>query len=187
MTAQAAQALHDGWSVDAGLLLLRLVVALLVCGHAAQKSLGWLGGDGLEATAAVFDRVGYRPGRVMVLVAAASEMLASVLLAAGLLTPLAGAVLAAVMVVACSVHWPYGVWAAQRGYELPLTFGVVGATLALTGAGGWSLDAVLDLNLPGWTAGAALAVCLAGSAALIVARTAVLRADALRAHAAADT
>ncbi|WP_377320382.1 DoxX family protein [Pimelobacter simplex] len=168
--ALVAHALQDGASVDAGLLLLRVVVGLLVLGHAVQKSAGWLGGEGLAATAAIFDRVGYRPGRPMVVVASVSETAGAVLLITGLATPLAGAVIAAVMVVACSVHWPYGVWAAQRGFELPLTFGVAGAALALVGPGGWSLDAALDLDLPAWSGAAALAVCLAGAAALVAVR-----------------
>lgn len=168
--ALVAHVLQEGASADAGLLVLRVAVGLLVLGHAVQKSFGWLGGDGLTATAAVFDRVGYRPGRPMVVVAAASETAGAALLVAGLATPLAGAIVAAVMVVASSVHWPYGVWAAQRGFELPLTFGVAGATLALTGPGGWSLDAALGLDLPAGAGAAALAVCLAGAAALVAVR-----------------
>ncbi|OYD70580.1 hypothetical protein BDB13_4206 [Rhodococcus sp. OK302] len=38
---------------DAGLLLLLLVVGLLIIGHAVQKPLGWLGGNGLATTATV--------------------------------------------------------------------------------------------------------------------------------------
>jgi len=172
-----AHALQNGTSVDVGLLVLRVVVGLLILGHAVQKSLGWLGGDGLTATAAVFDRVGYRPGRAMVVVASVSETVAAVLLILGLLTPLAGALLAAVMVVACSVHWRYGVWAARRGYELPLIFGVAGAALALVGPGGWSIDAAVEPGLPGWAGAAALALCLAGAALLVVARLLTLRTD----------
>ncbi|UUW90431.1 DoxX family protein [Nocardioides sp. WV_118_6] len=168
--ALVAHVLQEGASADAGLLVLRVAVGLLVLGHAVQKSLGRLGGDGLAATAAIFDRVGYRPGRPMVVIAAASETVGAVLLIAGLVTPLAGAIVAAVMVVACSVHWPYGVWAAQRGFELPLTFGIAGATLALVGPGRWSLDAAFGIDLPAWSGAAALAVCLAGAAALIAVR-----------------
>lgn len=39
---------------DAGLLLLLLVVGLLITGHAVQKPLGRLGGNGLATTATVF-------------------------------------------------------------------------------------------------------------------------------------
>ena len=173
--ALVAHALHEGVSADAGLLALRIAVGLLLLGHAVQKSLGRLGGDGLAATAAIFDRVGYRPGRPMVLVASVCETAGAVLLITGLGTPLAGAIVASVMVVACSVHWPYGVWAAQRGFELPLTFGVAGAAIALTGPGRWSLDAALDLDPPAWAGPAALALCLTGAAALVAVRAATLR------------
>jgi putative oxidoreductase len=163
---------------DGGLLLLRAVVGLLVIGHAVQKSLGWLGGEGLTATAAVFDRVGYRPGRAMVVLASVTEVAASMLLIAGFVTPVAGAVLVGVMLVACSVHWRFGIWAAQRGFELPLTFGVVAGALALTGGGSLSVDGLLSMDHPGWLAPTSLLAACIGAFGLIGLRRLRLRSEA---------
>lgn len=173
----------SGWIADCGLLLLRLAVGMLIIGHAVQKSFGWLGGDGLAATSAVFDRVGYRPGRAMVLVAATTEIAGSLFLMAGAFTPLAGAVLVGVMAVACSVHWPFGVWASNRGFELPLTFAIVAAALAMTGAGGWSLDRILGLDYPAWVALVSLLASFLGAMGLVGLRTLRLKSEAERANA----
>ncbi|GAB2458623.1 hypothetical protein GCM10007967_11240 [Xylanimonas ulmi] len=154
------------------MLVLRASIGLLILGHAAQKTWGALGGEGLTATAAIFERVGYRPGRPMVVVASILELLAGALLIVGLLTTLAGALLTAVMAVACSAHWPRGLWAAHGGFELPLLFGVVAAALTLTGPGGWSLDAVVEPSLPPATALVVLPLALAAAIGAIALRSA---------------
>ncbi|HWO96760.1 MAG TPA: DoxX family protein, partial [Bacillus sp. (in: firmicutes)] len=41
------------------------------------------------------------------------------------------------------VHGPNGYWATQNGYEYNLTLVVVAIAVALTGAGQYSLDAIL--------------------------------------------
>ena len=50
--------------MNLGLLVLRVVVGLLLAGHGAQKLFGWYGGHGLRGTAAFFDQIGLRPGRI---------------------------------------------------------------------------------------------------------------------------
>lgn len=163
---------------DVGLFLLRLVVGMLIIGHAVQKSVGWFGGDGIATTATVFDRIGYSPGRLMVLIASGTEIVGSLLLIVGALTPLAGAVLVGVMIVACSVHWQFGIWAVNRGFELPLTFAVVAATLALTGAGGWSVDDLIGVEFPAWVPLVSLLASCLGAAGLIGIRALRLRGRA---------
>jgi hypothetical protein len=46
-----------------GRWLLRLTVAGVFFDHGTQKLLGWFGGQGLEATAEGFEKLGLRPGR----------------------------------------------------------------------------------------------------------------------------
>jgi len=49
--------------MDAGLLLVRLVVGALMAAHGAQKLFGWFGGYGLDATGHFMEGIGFKPGR----------------------------------------------------------------------------------------------------------------------------
>src|SRR6185436_4582103 len=107
--------------MNLGLLLLRLVVGLTFAAHGAQKLFGWFGGYGLEHTGRGFEQLGFLPGRRHALAAGLGEVGAGLLLAAGLLTPLAGAIVFAVMLVAAvSVHGKGGFFASSGGYEYNL-------------------------------------------------------------------
>ena len=86
--------------MDAGLLILRVVVGVALVGHGTQKLFGWFGGAGPRGTGAFFEMLGYRPGELFAVVAGASEAGGGVLLGVGLLTPLAGAAVVGVMLVA---------------------------------------------------------------------------------------
>jgi putative oxidoreductase len=124
--------------VEYGLLLLRLVVGLLFAGHGAQKLFGWFGGGGPQGTTAFFSSLGYRVPAVMALVAGLSEFGGGLLLATGLLTPLASFLLATVMLNAiATVVWPKGFFG---GYEFELTLATVAIAIAATGPGEISLD-----------------------------------------------
>lgn len=127
-----------------GLLLVRLVVGLLFIGHGAQKLFGWFGGYGPKGTGGWMESVGIKPGVVMAVLAGLMELLGGVLFAAGLLTPLAAVLIAATMVGAIvKVHGPNGLWSTANGYEYQLVLLVVAIGVALTGAGAYSLDALL--------------------------------------------
>jgi putative oxidoreductase len=133
--------------MDEGLLLARIALGLLMAAHGAQKLFGWFGGYGLDGTAGFFEGLGFRPGRLFVVSAAASEIVSGLFLAAGFFTPLAAALMVSVMVVAAvSVHLPNGVFAQNNGIELPLVYGVVAAAIALTGPGAYSVDAAAGLT-----------------------------------------
>ena len=133
--------------MDIGLLLIRLVVGLLMAAHGTQKLFGWLGGHGLAGTAAFFDELGFRPGRLFATAAASSEVGGGVLVALGLLGPVGPALMVSVMVVAAiSVHWPNGLFAMTNGIEIPLLYAAAAAAHALTGPGAYSIDALLGLE-----------------------------------------
>ena len=73
---------------------------------------------------------------------AAAELTAGLALVVGLLTRLAGLGLAVIMLGAISfVHIKAGFWA-PNGVEFPLALLAGAATIALSGAGCYSLDAV---------------------------------------------
>jgi putative oxidoreductase len=109
---------------------LRMLVGALFVGHGTQKLLGWFGGQGLDATAEGFDRMGLRPGRRNALVAGGAEAGGGALLAAGVLTPLAAAALVGTMITAIrTVHLKNGPWATNGGWEYNAV--LIGAVLGL--------------------------------------------------------
>jgi putative oxidoreductase len=133
-----------------GLLVLRIVVGALFVGHGAQKLFGFFGGHGLDGTGAFFESLGLRPGRMMALAAGLAELTGGALFALGLLTPLAATLLIAVMVTAiATVHGRNGVWVTNGGFEYNLVLAAVPFAVASIGAGKWSLDHVLGLQVAG--------------------------------------
>ena len=142
-----------------GILILRLVVGLTLASHGAQKLLG------LTQTGAAFEQLGFVPGRRAALFAGLAETGAGLLLALGLATPLAAAVALSVMVVAgVSAHASKGFFAHNGGYEYTLILGIAALSIAFTGPGPLSVDAVLGVQDAGAGWGlAALVVGLVGA------------------------
>jgi putative oxidoreductase len=146
--------------MDIGLLVVRAVIGLILFGHGAQK-FGWFGGPGLTTAGQGLESLGYRPGRFFAMVAGATEAGGGLLLALGLLTPLAAAAIMGTMLnAALSAHVKNGFWGNKGGYEYTLALGGVAAGLAFTGAGAYSLDHAAGWNLGG-TAWGVFAVALA--------------------------
>jgi putative oxidoreductase len=158
--------------MELGLLVLRVVVGLLFMGHGAQKLFGWFGGHGIEGTAGFFEQaIGLRPGRVHATGAGLAEFGGGLLLALGLLTPVAAAALIAVMIVAViTVHWSKGIWSTEGGYEYNAVLMAVAFAVTAVGPGEWSLDNALgiDLNGAGWAL-AALAAGILGGVTMLAA------------------
>ncbi|MET8330742.1 DoxX family membrane protein [Streptomyces sp. NPDC005181] len=162
--------------MSVGLLLLRVLLAALLFGHATQKLRGWFGGAGLSGTGAIFERWGFLPGARMA-AAGLAELAGAVLIATGLLTPGGCAIVVGTMTVATVATAANGFWAQRGGCELPFWYGAVAAVLGFTGPGSWSLDTALGMHwLSGYARGsAALALGLLASAVPLASRTRVLR------------
>ena len=156
--------------MDIGLLLLRLAVGLTLAAHGTQKLFGWFGGPGLSATGQFFTVLGFPPGRRHALMAALGETVGGAFLAVGFATPAAVAIVVSVMLVAVvTVHLSKGFFAQNGGYEYPLMIAAAALTLAFTGPGSLSIDAVVRLERSGsfWGVAAVLAGLVGGATALL--------------------
>ena len=148
--------------METGLLLLRLAVGLTIAAHGAQKLFGWFGG-GLDAAGQALAMFGFQPGRRHALMAGLAEAGGGLSVALGFLTPVGAALVFLVMLVATvSVHLKHGFFNTSGGYEYNLVLGVAGLTLAFTGPGALSLDAMLGLSVSGALCG--MAAFFVGSA-----------------------
>ena len=166
--------------MNLGILVLRVIVGLLFAGHGAQKLFGWFGGHGRSGTGGFLEALGLRPGGALAIGAGAAELGGGALLALGLLTPLAAALITAVMVTAIiTVHFAKGVWNSGGGYEYNLVLIAAVFALAGAGAGAWSLDGALDLDLTGagWALGALAVGVIGGVGGVIVGRAGRRRAE----------
>jgi putative oxidoreductase len=133
--------------MNTALLVLRLVPGLLFMGHGLQKlvparySPPLLHAMGPRAAAGFFDQLGLRPALPALFAAALAEVGGGFLIAAGLVTPLGTALLAAVMTTAIlSVHVRTGIWSADGGFEFPLLMLAVAFVVSALGPGTLSID-----------------------------------------------
>jgi putative oxidoreductase len=146
------------------------VVGLAFAAHGAQKLFGAFGGDGIEGTAGSFERIGLRPGRLQAWTAGTTEFSGGVLIALGLVTPLAATALIAVMVAGTlTVTLKNGFFVDNNGYEYNLVVAATLFALVGIGAGDWSLDSAVGLNMSGtlW-AFAALGAGIVGGLGAVV-------------------
>lgn len=157
--------------MDAGLLLARMVIGLVMAAHGAQKAFGWFGGYGLAGTGGFMESLGFRPGRLFAAAAAGTEIAGGLLLALGFLGPLGPALIISVMIVAiATVHWAHGLFAQNNGIELPLLYIVAAVAIALIGNGAYSLDSLLTLTWAPEVVYAVLAIGIVGGFANLAIR-----------------
>jgi putative oxidoreductase len=156
--------------MNIGLLLLRLTVGLTLAAHGTQELLGWFWGPWLNTTGQFFAVLGFPPGRRHALMAALGETVSGVLLAVGLATPAAVAVVVSVMLVAAvTAHGSKGFFAQNGGYEYAFVLAVAALALPFTRPGSLSIDALVGLQRTGisWGIGALLAGFVGGGVALL--------------------
>ena len=137
----------------AGLLLLRLAVAVVLLAHGSHQVFGMFGGPGvgpggLTTTAARFSTLGLEPGYPLAVMAGTVQLAAGGLIVIGLLTrwaSIASALYLGIMI--WKDQWRWGFFAnwmidPQRGHGVEMSVMLVGALmcLALAGAGDWSID-----------------------------------------------
>lgn len=156
-----------GMSVDqvnTGLLLLRLCLGLFLAYHGVNKIFG---PNGLSGTAAWFSSIGFKWPSAQARIAALTEIGAGLLLALGLLTPLAAAGTIGIMIVAIVVaHWKVGffVFLPGQGWEYCATIAIGALAIGIIGPGEWSVDNMINFGPSGWTPFAITLVVGVGSA-----------------------
>lgn len=149
-------------------LLLRLTLGGLFVGHGTQKLKGWFGGHGLDATAAMFEQLGLRPGRRNAIASGAAEAGGGAGLALGLATPFAAAAVIGSMFTAIHrVHLKNGPWITNQGYEYNLVLILAATLIAELGPGSVSVDHLLGTEKSGAVWGLA-ALAMGGTGAVVV-------------------
>jgi putative oxidoreductase len=131
---------------DFAVLLLALGIGLTFAAHGAQKAFGWWGGPGLAGWRGALNAMGFRPVTPFALASVGAELGGGLLLAFGLLTPIAAAILVAqTVVIVFHVHWSKGFWNGKGGIEFPLVLGIGAAVLGLLDPGTLTLDHAIGL------------------------------------------
>ncbi|WP_299570842.1 DoxX family protein [uncultured Williamsia sp.] len=150
----AAQAAARRGTTDLGLLALRVAVGLIAMAHGAQKLFGWWNGPRLSGFEAFLannpnPNIGFRGDatKPLAIVGALSESLGGLMLVLGLLTPIAGAAVLGVMIIAATYKatlaggvWFFASGQAGPGIEYEVFLGIAAAVIILTGPGRISLD-----------------------------------------------
>lgn len=123
-----------------GILLARIGIGSVFLAHGLQK----LNTYGYAGTKASFQGMDVPMASVSAFVVTWLEILGGIALIVGVLTPIVGALFALDMLGAYFfAHIDMGLWMADGGYELVLSLGMGSLLLAVVGAGGLSVDALL--------------------------------------------
>jgi putative oxidoreductase len=151
---------------DFTLLILRLVIGLTFAAHGAQKAFGWWNGPGPEKWRQAVAGMHFQPVWLFTTLSIAAELGGGLLLAIGLLTPLAAMVLTGQSVVLIlKVHLPRGFFSTNGGIEFGLALGAASVAILGTGAGTLSVDHVIGFALAEPALWLLLVVGLVGGAA----------------------
>ena len=126
-------------NTDLGLAVLRVITGTIFVAHGAQKLFVY----GLDGVAGGFAQMGIPFPTIVGPLVGLVELFGGLALIAGLLTRLAGAGLGINMLGAfLLVHLPAGFFL-PSGYEFVMMLGASAITLTLTGAGRYSIDALI--------------------------------------------
>ena len=150
-------------SFDAALLIARVAVGAVFLAHGINHIIG---GGKIAGTARWFEGLGMKPGILHAWTASLTEVGAGTLMVIGLITPVAGAGIVGVMLVAwITNHLRNGffIFRPGEGWEYVMTLTVMGTVVGTLGPGTWSVDGHVHAlsELWGWTG---FAISLGGGA-----------------------
>jgi putative oxidoreductase len=149
---------------DSALLILRLWAGIVIIAHGINH------GRNLDGTASWFESKGFRQAKLNAFLSSAMELAVGVGLILGLLSSVAAAGLASIMMVAFwSIHRFAGFFVFKRpdeGYEYVLSLMTIALAIAIAGPGSASVDAAigLDETLSGWVGAGIFAAGLVAAA-----------------------
>ena len=132
-----------------GPFLIRLMAAIVIFPHGAQKLLGWFGGHGFEGTMNYMTSVAGLPWLVAFLVII-GESIGALMLLSGVGTRFVAASHTIIMLGALKMHWANGFfmnWFGQQegeGFEFHLLYIGMMLSLFVSGAGKWSIDYLIS-------------------------------------------
>jgi putative oxidoreductase len=136
-------------TLDISLLIARIILGLVIAAHGAQKLFGWFGGFGFDGTMGFFTGVIGLPYLLAALIILA-ESFGMIALVFGFLSRTISAALIVIMLGAIvTTHAQFGFFmnwfGAQpgEGFEFHLLVIALASTIALNGAGAWSLDSYI--------------------------------------------
>ncbi len=156
-------------AVNLVLLVLRCGIGAVMLAHGLNHIYG---GGKIAGTAGWFESLGMRPGKVHAWLASLSEVAGGIALVLGLLTPLGGAAVVGVMLVAIVTNHRgngFFIFRPGEGWEYVMTLTIVGFAIATVGAGEWSVDHALEIFDPPGLDGLLIALVagVGGAAALL--------------------
>ncbi|MFD4291714.1 DoxX family protein [Rhodococcus sp. NPDC058505] len=125
---------------DIALLIARVGIGVIFVAHGWQKFFTY----GISGVQSSFEQMGAPVHNVSAVIAATVELVGGFALIAGIATPIAGLLLFLDMVGAFFIaHVDKGIFVSEGGYELVLALGVASLLIAATGAGRFSVDALI--------------------------------------------
>ncbi len=138
--------MSDQDAIDLALLVLRCGIGAVMLAHGINHIFG---GGKIAGTGRWFQSLGMRPGIVHAWLASLTEIAGGVALVLGLLTPLGGAAVVGVMLVALITNHRgngFFIFRPGEGWEYVMTLAIVGFAIAVIGPGEWSLDHAFDID-----------------------------------------
>ena len=138
--------MNDQDAINLALLVLRCGIGAVMLAHGINHIFG---GGKIAGTGRWFASLGMRPGIVHAWLASLTEVAGGVALVLGLLTPLGGAAVVGVMLVALITNHRgngFFIFRPGEGWEYVMTLAIVGFAIAVVGPGEWSLDHALDID-----------------------------------------
>lgn len=125
-----------------GLVLLRIAAGGFLLPHGLGKLFGWFGGPGLDGFAGELEHFGLYPGAPLPLLLALTQTLLGLLVLAGAWTRLAALAAAAFLAATVALNLANGWFWMHGGVEYPVLWLLTHLTLAATGGGALSIDAM---------------------------------------------